>query len=44
MYIKNGRNLEVAKDLLKQYMSMKLSPDDPSRAEAAKLLKQAQGS
>jgi len=25
-------------------MSMKLSPDDPSRAEAAKLLKQAQGS
>jgi tetratricopeptide (TPR) repeat protein len=44
IFIKNGRNLEVAKELLKQYMTMKLSPDDPSRAEAAKLLKQAQGS
>jgi Flp pilus assembly protein TadD len=42
IYIKNGRNLDVAKDLLKHYMSMKLSPEDPSRADAAKLLKQAQ--
>src|SRR5947208_6122382 len=31
IYIKNGRNLDVAKDLLKQYMRMKLSPEDPSR-------------
>jgi len=44
IYVKNGRNLEVAKTLLKRYMSMKLSPEDPSRADAAKLLKQAQGS
>ena len=44
IYIKNGRNLEVAKDLLKHYMSMKLSPDDPPRAGAEKLLKQVQGS
>jgi Flp pilus assembly protein TadD len=44
IYIKNGRNLEVAKALLKHYMSMKLSPEDPSRVEAEKLLKQAQGS
>jgi tetratricopeptide (TPR) repeat protein len=44
IYIKNGRNLEVAKDLLKHYMCMRLSPDDPSRADAEKLLKQAQGS
>jgi tetratricopeptide (TPR) repeat protein len=42
MYIKTNRNLDVARDLLKQYMTMKLSPDDPSRAEAARLLKQAQ--
>lgn len=44
MYVRTGRNLDVAKVLLKQYMNMKLSPEDPSRAEAAKLLKQAQGS
>jgi tetratricopeptide (TPR) repeat protein len=44
LYVKHGRNLEVAKGLLQKYMSMTLSPDDPSRADAAKLLKQAQGS
>ena len=44
IYIKNGRNLEVARALLKQYISMPLSPDDPPRGEAAKLLKQLQGS
>ena len=43
LYIKNGRNLELAKQLLQQYMSMELSPDDPPRSEAAKLLKQVQG-
>jgi tetratricopeptide (TPR) repeat protein len=43
VYVQNGRNLEVAKKLLKRYMSMNLSPDDPSRGDAAKLLKQAQG-
>lgn len=44
LYVKNGRNLDVARKLLKQYMSMSLSPDDPPRSEAAKLLKQVQGS
>jgi len=44
LYIKSGRNLQVAKSLLKHYMSMSLSPEDPPRSEAAKLLKQVQGS
>jgi tetratricopeptide (TPR) repeat protein len=44
LYVKNGRNLHVAKQLLERYMSMSLSPDDPPRSEAAKLLKQVQGS
>jgi tetratricopeptide (TPR) repeat protein len=43
LYIKTNRNLDVAKELLKHYISMKLSPDDPSRSDAAKLLKQAEG-
>lgn len=44
LYIKAGRNLQVARDLLKRYMSLPLTPEDPPRADAAKLLKQAQGS
>jgi tetratricopeptide (TPR) repeat protein len=44
LYIKHKRNLEVAKVLLIRYMSMDLSPDDPPRSEAAKLLRQVQGS
>lgn len=44
LYVKGKRNLDVAKKLLQQYMSMSLSPDDPPRSDAAKLLKQAQGS
>jgi tetratricopeptide (TPR) repeat protein len=44
LYIKSKRNLGVAKKLLEQYLSMSLSPDDPPRAEAQKLLKQVQGS
>jgi tetratricopeptide (TPR) repeat protein len=44
LYVKSKRNLNVAKKLLKQYMSMSLSPDDPPRSDAAKLLKQVQGS
>jgi tetratricopeptide (TPR) repeat protein len=44
IYIRNGRNLDTAKELLKHYMSMNLSPEDPPRADAAKLLKQVQGS
>ena len=44
VYIKYNRNLRVARQLLERYMSMSLTPDDPPRADAAKLLKQVQGS
>jgi tetratricopeptide (TPR) repeat protein len=44
LYVKHGRHLDVAKSLLKKYMSMSLSPEDPPRSDAAKLLKQVQGS
>jgi tetratricopeptide (TPR) repeat protein len=44
LYIKQKRNLDVARDLLKRYLSSTLTPDDPPRSEAEKLLKQLQGS
>jgi tetratricopeptide (TPR) repeat protein len=40
-YIKAGRNIEIARSLLKRYLSATLSPDDPPRQDAEKLLKQA---
>lgn len=40
-YIKAGRNIETARELLKRYLAAKLSPDDPSRQDAEKLLRQA---
>jgi tetratricopeptide (TPR) repeat protein len=40
-YIETGHNIDVAKKLLQQYMQMPLSPDDPSREEARKLLRKA---
>jgi tetratricopeptide (TPR) repeat protein len=43
VYIKNGRNLDEAKELLKKYLSSSLTPEDPPRAQAEKLLKQVQG-
>jgi len=43
VYIKTGRNLNVAKDLLKRYLSLALTPEDPPRSQAEKLLKQVQG-
>jgi len=42
-YIQEGRNLDTARKLLKQYLNAQLSPDDPPRAEAEKLLKKASG-
>jgi tetratricopeptide (TPR) repeat protein len=39
--IKNGRNLDTARKLLRQYLAATLTPDDPPRAQAEKLLKQA---
>jgi tetratricopeptide (TPR) repeat protein len=43
MYIKSKRNLEVARDLLKRYLNLTLSPEDPPRSQAERLLKQVQG-
>jgi tetratricopeptide (TPR) repeat protein len=42
-YIEAHRNLDVARELLKRYMSMDLQPEDPPKAEAARLLRQAHG-
>ena len=44
IYIKHKVNLDVAKDLLKRYISnSNLTPDDPPKAQAEKLLRQVQG-
>jgi tetratricopeptide (TPR) repeat protein len=42
-YIEQKRNLERAKALLNQYLRSNLTPDDPSREQAEKLLKEANG-
>ncbi|MGC9945949.1 MAG: tetratricopeptide repeat protein [Bryobacteraceae bacterium] len=42
-YIEQGRNLETARKLLKRYLEAQLTPDDPPRAAAEKLLKKASG-
>jgi Flp pilus assembly protein TadD len=42
-YIEQGRELAAARLLLKRYLEAQLTPDDPSRAEAEKLLKKASG-
>jgi tetratricopeptide (TPR) repeat protein len=42
-YIETGRNIEVARVLLEKYLASSLTPDDPSREEAQKLLHQASG-
>lgn len=42
-YIRDKRNLEQAKLLLQKYLRSTLTPDDPSREEASKLLKQVAG-
>jgi tetratricopeptide (TPR) repeat protein len=44
LYIKSKRNLDIARELLKRYISSALTPEDPPRADAEKLLKQVQGS
>jgi tetratricopeptide (TPR) repeat protein len=44
IYIKSKRNLPVARELLKKYLNSALTPEDPPRSEAEKLLKQVQGS
>lgn len=42
-YVEQKRNLNQAKALLNQYLQSTLTPDDPSRARAEKLLKEASG-
>ena len=42
-YVEEKRNLDQAKILLKRYLESKLTPDDPSREEAQKLLRKAEG-
>src|ERR1019366_3362461 len=44
LYIKGKRNLDVARELLKQSLSTSRTPEAPPRAVAEKLLKQVQGS
>ena len=41
IYVETHRNLDEARSLLEQYLHSNLTPDDPSREEARKLLKQA---
>jgi len=42
-YIETKRNIETAKLLLQKYLTSPLTPDDPSRADAQKLLRQVSG-
>ena len=42
-YIQTGRNIDTARELLEKYLAASLTPDDPPRSEAQKLLRQASG-
>lgn len=44
IYIETHRKIEEARELLKDYMQLPLTPDDPPREAAEKLLKSARGS
>ncbi len=43
-YVHSGRNLQTAKDLLHRYLSATISPEDPPKSDARKLLRQIEGS
>jgi Flp pilus assembly protein TadD len=43
LYIRTKRNLDAARELLKRYMGMTLTPEDPPRSQAEKMLKQLVG-
>ncbi len=43
VYVEQKRNLDKARDLLHQYLRSELTPDDPPREQAEKLLRQASG-
>jgi Flp pilus assembly protein TadD len=42
-YIQAGRNIDTAKELLEKYLAAQLTPDDPPREDARKLLRQVSG-
>ena len=42
-YIQSGRNIEEARTLLEKFLASPLTPDDPSRTDARKLLQQVSG-
>jgi Flp pilus assembly protein TadD len=44
IYVDNNRNLDEARKLLRQYLESSLTPDDPPRQAAERLLRQAGGS
>jgi tetratricopeptide (TPR) repeat protein len=43
LYIKSGRHLDVARTLLERYLTFQLTPDDPPRADAERLLRKTRG-
>jgi len=43
LYIKSGRHLDMARALLERYLACQLTPDDPPRSDAEKLLRKARG-
>jgi tetratricopeptide (TPR) repeat protein len=43
LYIQTGRHLDVARTLLERYLTCALTPDDPPRSDAEKLLRKARG-
>jgi Flp pilus assembly protein TadD len=42
-YVEAKRNLDEARELLQRYLTLPLTDEDATRADAAKLLRQAQG-
>jgi hypothetical protein len=42
--VENKRSLDEARHLLKKYLESNVTPDDPPKQSAEKLLQQAQGS
>lgn len=42
-YLRNKKNLDTARALLKRYLESELTPDDPPRSEAERLLREASG-
>jgi tetratricopeptide (TPR) repeat protein len=43
VYVESKRNLDTARALLEKYLTLPLSPDDPPREEARRLLRRATG-